>query len=199
MACILFFYCFLLLICSRTWRNIGKKKKKKEGNNFFWGRLSPVLSLKELRQQLQNKLRRYKLGLTTLFVAVVGICSAVVGLVIELTVSGLWNGLFHWTKNTYPWTVKFSMLQWISNTFAQFLLWIIFLILTLAIGVFATIRFAPTASGKMWPILCFYVLLGSGIPEMKTILSGSGLTQFLSVKTLIIKVFGLIFSVGSGL
>jgi len=40
---------------------------------------------------------------------------------------------------------------------------------------------------------------GSGIPEVKTILSGFVIRGFLGIKTLITKVFGLIFSISAGL
>ena len=40
--------------------------------------------------------------------------------------------------------------------------------------------------------------IGAGIPEMKSILSGVSLKEYLSIKTLIAKIVGLVFAVGSG-
>ena len=44
-----------------------------------------------------------------------------------------------------------------------------------------------------------YLAAGSGIPEVKTILSGFVIKEFLGVKTLFVKATGLIFSVASGM
>ena len=40
--------------------------------------------------------------------------------------------------------------------------------------------------------------IGSGIPEMKVILKGINLSKYLTFPTLVAKVFGLIFALGSG-
>lgn len=40
---------------------------------------------------------------------------------------------------------------------------------------------------------------GSGIPEMKTILRGVALREYLTFRTLVVKVFGLTAALGSGL
>lgn len=45
--------------------------------------------------------------------------------------------------------------------------------------------------------ILFY--LGSGIPEMKTILRGVALKEFLTLRTLIAKVVGVTATLGSGL
>lgn len=42
-------------------------------------------------------------------------------------------------------------------------------------------------------------VLGSGIPEMKTILRGVPLKNYLTFKTLVVKVLGLTFVLGSGM
>lgn len=42
-------------------------------------------------------------------------------------------------------------------------------------------------------------LIGSGIPEMKTILRGVALKEFLTLRTLIAKVVGVTATLGSGL
>lgn len=47
--------------------------------------------------------------------------------------------------------------------------------------------------------LCSPTAIGSGIPEMKTILRGVVLNEYLTFRTLIAKVVGLTFTLGSGL
>lgn len=44
-----------------------------------------------------------------------------------------------------------------------------------------------------------YYLKGSGIPEMKTILRGVALKEYLTLRTLVAKVVGLTATLGSGL
>ena len=53
------------------------------------------------------------------------------------------------------------------------------------------------------PVLCFHVHIvccpGSGIPEMKTILRGVALKEYLTARTLVAKVVGLTATLGSGM
>ncbi|KAF9640365.1 Chloride channel voltage gated [Lasiodiplodia theobromae] len=53
---------------------------------------------------------------------------------------------------------------------------------------------APVASGKS-----IYMAAGSGIPEIKTILSGFVIPNFLDLKVLLVKAFGATFAVASGM
>ncbi|KAF2088827.1 hypothetical protein K490DRAFT_38172 [Saccharata proteae CBS 121410] len=52
----------------------------------------------------------------------------------------------------------------------------------------------PVASGKS-----MYMAAGSGIPEIKTILSGFVIPNFLDLKVLVVKAFGAIFAVATGM
>ncbi len=52
----------------------------------------------------------------------------------------------------------------------------------------------PVASGKS-----MYMAAGSGIPEIKTILSGFVIPNFLSLKVLVVKAFGAVFAVATGM
>lgn len=47
--------------------------------------------------------------------------------------------------------------------------------------------------------LCLEYLAGSGIPEMKTILRGVALKEYLTFKTLVAKIIGLTATLGSGM
>lgn len=53
---------------------------------------------------------------------------------------------------------------------------------------------APVVSGKV-----MYMAAGSGIPEIKTILSGFVIPNFLDLKVLVVKAFGAIFAVATGM
>eukprot|EP01119_Soliformovum_irregulare_P016972 TRINITY_DN4996_c0_g1_i4.p1 TRINITY_DN4996_c0_g1~~TRINITY_DN4996_c0_g1_i4.p1 ORF type:complete len:595 (-),score=108.49 TRINITY_DN4996_c0_g1_i4:40-1824(-) len=78
------------------------------------------------------------------------------------------------------------MLGWSGEPAVQFILFLLFLVVTLSIGVFSTQKISLASSG-------------SGIPEVKTILSGNPPPPLvLEIRTLIAKVIGLIFAVGSG-
>ncbi|KAF2791772.1 chloride channel-like protein 3 [Melanomma pulvis-pyrius CBS 109.77] len=52
----------------------------------------------------------------------------------------------------------------------------------------------PQSSGKL-----IYLAAGSGIPEIKTILSGFVIPNFLDLKVLLVKAFGAIFAVATGM
>lgn len=54
-----------------------------------------------------------------------------------------------------------------------------------------------TTFHAIYPII--YEYLGSGIPEMKTILRGVALKEYLTFKTLVAKVIGLTATLGSGM
>jgi len=49
------------------------------------------------------------------------------------------------------------------------------------------------------PVMCCLSVAGSGIPEMKTILRGVALKEYLTFRTLIAKVVGLTATLGSGM
>ncbi len=58
----------------------------------------------------------------------------------------------------------------------------------------ARTRYTETASGKT-----MYMAAGSGIPEIKTILSGFVIPRFLDVKVLVVKAVGATFAVATGM
>jgi len=157
---------------SLKWEQRREKLKQKRDEKVAQAELR-TMHLQELRQRLHEKFTRYQFGMTTLFLMMAGITTALIGAVIDLII----NKGFFWVRGRILTVPGF----WFGN----YLLWLLFLGCTLWIGVTATLRLSPTASG-------------SGIPEMKTILSGSGLGQFLSFKTLLVKAFGLTCAVGSG-
>ncbi|XP_046850431.1 chloride channel protein 2-like isoform X2 [Xenia sp. Carnegie-2017] len=73
-----------------------------------------------------------------------------------------------------------------DNVFVQYLLWVFFPVSLIFFSVGFTHLVSPHA-------------IGSGIPEMKTILRGTVLKRYLSIPTLISKVIGLTASIGSGI
>ncbi|KJE95626.1 voltage-gated chloride channel protein [Capsaspora owczarzaki ATCC 30864] len=108
-----------------------------------------------------------------IFLALLGILSAFIGLAGDLFVDALSK-------------MREQMLYVTDVVFGQYVLWILF---SITFGVFAigfTHYVAPTA-------------VGSGIPEMKTILKGIDLFHYLSLRTLLAKFMGLCTALGAGL
>ena len=73
-----------------------------------------------------------------------------------------------------------------SVTFLNFLLWLLFAVALALPAAFLVHHVSPNAAG-------------SGIPEMKSILSGVVMNHYLSMRTLVVKVVGLTLSVAAGL
>uniref|UniRef100_A0A914YWD4 Uncharacterized protein n=1 Tax=Panagrolaimus superbus TaxID=310955 RepID=A0A914YWD4_9BILA len=73
-----------------------------------------------------------------------------------------------------------------GKNFVQYLLWVFYAILLVTCSALFSFYVAPQA-------------IGSGIPEMKTILRGVILKEYLTFRTLISKIVGLTLSLGSGL
>lgn len=68
----------------------------------------------------------------------------------------------------------------------QYILWSSYAIILVTASVLFSHFFGPQA-------------IGSGIPEIKTILRGIHLKEYLSFRTLVSKIIGLTFSLGSGM
>uniref|UniRef100_A0A3Q2DB83 4Fe-4S ferredoxin-type domain-containing protein n=1 Tax=Cyprinodon variegatus TaxID=28743 RepID=A0A3Q2DB83_CYPVA len=73
-----------------------------------------------------------------------------------------------------------------SNVFLQYLAWVTYPVVLITFSAGFTQILAPQA-------------VGSGIPEMKTILRGVVLKEYLTFKTFVAKVIGLTCSLGSGM
>uniref|UniRef100_A0A0S7EW09 CLCN2 n=1 Tax=Poeciliopsis prolifica TaxID=188132 RepID=A0A0S7EW09_9TELE len=73
-----------------------------------------------------------------------------------------------------------------SNVFLQYLAWVTYPVVLITFSAGFTQILAPQA-------------VGSGIPEMKTILRGVVLKEYLTFKTFVAKVIGLICALGSGM
>ncbi|PRP77988.1 hypothetical protein PROFUN_14108 [Planoprotostelium fungivorum] len=74
----------------------------------------------------------------------------------------------------------------VDNPFGQWCLWWIYLLIVLWSGIFFTSILAPQAGG-------------SGIPEMKSIISGIHLKYVLGYRALVVKTFGITLALGSGM
>ena len=57
----------------------------------------------------------------------------------------------------------------------------------------------PKTLGQPSEVRVLYTAAGSGIPEVKTILSGFVIRKFLGLRTLLVKAVGLTLSVASGM
>uniref|UniRef100_A0A7E4VJ60 Chloride channel protein n=1 Tax=Panagrellus redivivus TaxID=6233 RepID=A0A7E4VJ60_PANRE len=76
--------------------------------------------------------------------------------------------------------------EYAIHVFFEYLIWVFYAILLVTASALFAHYVAPQA-------------IGSGIPEMKTILRGVILKEYLTFRTLVSKVVGLTFSLGSGL
>ena len=115
-----------------------------------------------------------KLGEDWVFLAVLGLLMALVSFGMDFTIV-LCNMARLWLVNDL-----------ISNIYLQFLAWIT---LPVALILFST-GFVNVVAPQA---------IGSGIPEMKVILRGVVLKEYLTFKTLVAKVIGLTATLGSGM
>merc|ERR1719422_3077764 len=115
-----------------------------------------------------------RIGEDWVFLAILGMLMALVSFAMDYTIS--------MCNNARLWLVK----DLVSNIYLQFVAWVslpVFLVL-FSTGFVHVV--APQA-------------IGSGIPEMKTILRGVVLKEYLTFRTLLAKVVGLTATLGSGM
>lgn len=100
-----------------------------------------------------------------------------------------------------------------SNVILQYLAWVTYPVVLISFSAGFTHIVAPQAAGETHlhshthkRFLFFFFIIqrfvsqsGSGIPEMKTILRGVVLKEYLTLKTFVAKVVGLTCALGSGL
>ncbi|CAH2248462.1 chloride channel 2 isoform X1 [Pelobates cultripes] len=109
---------------------------------------------------------------------------------IFLILLGLLMALVSWAMD-YAIAVCLQAHKWMyggleSNVFLQYLAWVTYPVVLITFSAGFTQILAPQA-------------VGSGIPEMKTILRGVVLKEYLTLKTFIAKVIGLTCALGSGM
>ena len=68
----------------------------------------------------------------------------------------------------------------------EFIIWVVYMIVLVLMAHFITKKFSPFSAG-------------SGIPEVKVIMSGNDLPQYLSFRVLVVKIIGLTLVIGAGL
>merc|ERR1719192_2775075 len=115
-----------------------------------------------------------RIGEDWVFLGLLGVIMALVSFLMDYTIS--------MCNNARLWLVK----DLVSNIYLQFVAWVslpVFLVL-FSTGFVHVV--APQA-------------IGSGIPEMKTILRGVVLKEYLTFRTLVAKVIGLTATLGSGM
>eukprot|EP00050_Salpingoeca_kvevrii_P002556 m.196977 g.196977 ORF g.196977 m.196977 type:complete len:525 (-) comp10638_c0_seq1:1089-2663(-) len=101
-----------------------------------------------------------------------GIGTALVGFLLDLGISNL-----HHARTSLIHSQPMAIAYWI---------WVAFTVVTVVAAAAFTHVVAPTA-------------IGSGIPQMKTLLKGIPLSRYLSSKTLLAKIVGLVLAEGSGI
>lgn len=127
--------------------------------------------LRRIFMKIQHKARQQHNIL--IFLALMGTLTGAVGFGMDIVIKFLELGHVELTYTTDIWPV-------------QFLLWIVYLYAILAIAVFSVRKISLCA-------------MGSGIPEMKSILSGVTLVEYFSFRTLIAKIIGLTCAIGAGM
>lgn len=92
----------------------------------------------------------------------------------------------------------FSDLAGTDNLGIAFAMYTCFIVMLLLVAAVIIQFIGPNAKGLSAHINSFLISLGSGIPEMKCILSGVWLHKYLAMKVLVAKVFGMILACGCG-
>ena len=92
----------------------------------------------------------------------------------------------------------------VDNPLTTHLIYILFAILFSLLSALLTLLTksvypVPNTTGNPSQLKVLYTAAGSGIPEVKTILSGFVIRKFLGLRTLLVKATGLTLSVASGL
>jgi chloride channel 2 len=122
---------------------------------------------------LAKRLLRVIFSENWLFLIVLGLVAALVGFGIDAAIYYLFLAQVKLTALVSPWGV-------------QYLVWILWSLIFSALAILPIILISSNASG-------------SGIPEMKCILSGIELNRYLNFRTLVSKCLGLIMAYASGL
>lgn len=117
--------------------------------------------------------RQVKRQQTWVFLLILGLVAALVGLAMEETMHQLIAGRNELAKLS-------------DNYFVSYLLWVVFAMASCALATLLVHFVAPYSAG-------------SGIPAVKSILSGVMLEHYLSFRTLIVKVMGLICVYAAGM
>jgi len=110
---------------------------------------------------------------TFIFLTMTGVLTGAVGVSMDFLINEYALGHTKLTYTTSIWPV-------------QFLLWFVYLYAMFAVGVLA-VRYISLSA------------IGSGLPEMKSVLSGVTLVEYLTFRTLIAKIVGLTCAIGSGI
>jgi chloride channel 2 len=152
------------------------------------------------------------MGEDWVFLALLGIIMALLSFIMDKGISLCTNGK-NYLQNSGQSEVfnpLFSARVWLyrdltSHPFIQYAAWVSLPVCLILFSAGFVHLVAPQSIGEYdvstshkWikSLLCF---TGSGIPEMKTILRGVALKEYLTFKTLVAKVIGLTATLGSGM
>ncbi|EDO41473.1 predicted protein, partial [Nematostella vectensis] len=114
-----------------------------------------------------------RLGSDWVFLLLLGIIMALISFALDLAIDKC--------QTAHIWLFGLS-----DHVMVQYLVWVLFPLVLITFSVGFTHLVSPHA-------------IGSGIPEMKVILRGTVLSRYLSLRTLIAKVVGLLTALGSGI
>ncbi|KAI6183896.1 hypothetical protein M3Y97_00537800 [Aphelenchoides bicaudatus] len=160
------------------------RKAKENLNNLFKSMQDADLKNIEAQKDRMKNTRTRKLFANAIFdflaLAILGVSMALVSVLMDYAIEKLSNLHISWLKYTRATTHGFG------GILATYFVWAGFsVVLTTSCAIFVH-YFSPQA-------------IGSGIPEMKTVLRGVILKEYLSLRTMISKIVGLTVSIGSGI
>ncbi|VDP17523.1 unnamed protein product [Heligmosomoides polygyrus] len=128
------------------------------------------------------------------YLALLGVSTAICSLTMEFAIEQLQQ----WHIATYRWVDEIESNH--NHHVYTFIVWTGYaIVLVTSSAIFAHYVSPPTIGEPSVEQDPLASTLGSGIPEMKTILRGFILKEYLSFRTLISKMIGLTLSLGSGL
>nr|CDJ97086.1 Chloride channel domain containing protein [Haemonchus contortus] len=154
-----------------------------EGEHLMYNAISSLSSINGPSQKPSRKRDQYvflPITVDGFYLALLGVSTAVCSLAMDFAIEQLQQ----WHILTYNWA---DVIESGHNHHAYtFIVWSGYAVILVTSSAIFAHYFSPQA-------------IGSGIPEMKTILRGFMLKEYLSFRTLISKMIGLTLSLGSGL
>eukprot|EP01114_Cavostelium_apophysatum_P023094 TRINITY_DN8592_c0_g1_i2.p1 TRINITY_DN8592_c0_g1~~TRINITY_DN8592_c0_g1_i2.p1 ORF type:complete len:768 (-),score=174.80 TRINITY_DN8592_c0_g1_i2:384-2687(-) len=157
-------------------------KLDEDGESYELGSEELMTDVQQNRDQVHNFIMKRKQDFfnkmamwdnySALYLVLVGVLTAAVGTSMDL-------GIFHLQQAHY------KLMNTVDSITGQFFLWVGYYIVLFYFAITLTVYIAPQAAG-------------SGVPELKSIMTGIHLKRVLSFRVLLVKMFGLTAALGSG-
>jgi chloride channel 2 len=148
-----------------------KKKKATKRRTIVYPPDTPRRKIRYVFSRFLNLLSEANISIV--FLVILGVIAALVGVAMD-------------TFITYILDLRSFLLSLTGDFYLRYFIWVSHMLTFLGLSLFFTQVISANAAG-------------SGIPEMKCVLSGVTLGQYLSLKTLLSKILGLSTAIGCGL